>query len=78
MTDPPEQPKLTLYRQYEALAEQSYDEMYEGHVGGRWSEIKEYLYLAIKSAEREGLSAEAERLEKRLEHIRAVVRSQFS
>jgi hypothetical protein len=78
MTDRPEEPKLPLYREFEALAEQAYDEMYEGRVNGRWSDIKEYLGMAISSAEREGLNEEAKRLQKRLDHIRAVVRSQFS
>ena len=78
MSDRPEEPKLPLYREFEALAEQAYDDMYEGRVNGRWSDIKEYLTMAINSAEREGLRDEAERLSKRLEHIRKVVRSQFS
>lgn len=78
MTNPPEEPKLSLYREFEALAEQAYDDMYEGRVAGRWTDIKDYLASAIAGAEREGLSAEAERLRKRLDHIRKVVQSQFS
>jgi hypothetical protein len=78
MTDPPGEPRLPLYRDFEALGEQAYDEMYEGRVAGRWSDIKEYFSLAIGSAERAGLSEEADRLRKRFDHIRKVVRSQFS
>jgi hypothetical protein len=78
MSDRPEEPKLPLYREYEALAEQAYDDLYEGRVAGRWTDIKDFLAMAIASAEREGLSEEAERLRKRLEHIRKVVYSQFS
>ena len=73
-----DEPKLPLYREFEALAEQAYDDLYEGRIVGRWSDIKEYLAMAIGSAEREGLSDEAGRLRNRLEHIRKVVRSQFS
>jgi len=78
MTDMPEGEKQPLYRRFEDLAEKSYDDMYEGRVAGRWSDIKEYLSMAISSAERDGLQDEADRLRKRLEHIRGVVRSQFS
>jgi hypothetical protein len=76
MTDMPEGEKQPLYRKFEDLAEKSYDDMYEGRVAG--SDIKEYLSMAISSAERDGLQDEADRLRKRLEHIRGVVRSQFS
>ena len=78
MANPPEEPKLPLYRELEALGEQAYDEMYDGRIRGRWSDIKEYFSLAIANAERNGLSEEAARLSKRLDHIRAVVLSQFS
>jgi hypothetical protein len=78
MSDPPEEPKLPLYREFEALAEQAYDEMYDGRVAGRWSDIKEYLAMAIGGAERAGLNDEADCLRRRLDHIRKVVRSQFS
>ena len=52
--------------------------MYEGRVAGRWTDIKDFFASAIAGAEREGLSDEAARLRKRFEHIRNVVRSQFS
>lgn len=78
MTNPSEGPKLSPHRELEALGEKAYDEMYDGRVAGRWSDIKEYFAAAIGLAEREGLSDEADRLRKRLDHIRKVVRSQFS
>jgi len=78
MTDRPDGSEPPIYRKLEALGEQAYDEMYDGRVNGRWSDIKEYFGLAILSAEREGLHEEAERLQKRLEQIRQVVRHQFS
>ena len=78
MTDRSDQSELPVYRELEALGEQAYDEMYDGRVNGRWSDIKEYFGLAILAAERAGLNDEAERLQKRLDHIREVVRHQFS
>lgn len=78
MANPPEEPKLPPHRELEALGEQAYDEMYDGRIRGRWSDIKEYFGLAIAAAERNGLNEEAARLQKRLDHIRKVVQSQFS
>jgi hypothetical protein len=78
MTEPPDMEKRPHYLELERLGEQYYEEMYDGRVRGRWSDVKECLDLAIVAAEREGLSDEAERLRKRLEHIRKVVYSQFS
>lgn len=78
MTKTPEDSKRPPYRDFEDIAEEAYDDMYEGRVAGRWSDIKEYLGMAILSAEREGLTDEAERLRQRLDHIRNVVQRQFS
>jgi len=78
MTEPPDSEKRPYYLELERLGEQYYDEMYDGYVRGRWSDIKECFGLAILAAEREGLAEEAARLRKRLEHIRQVVYSQFS
>lgn len=78
MTDRPEEHGLPLYRELEVLGEKAYEEMYDGKVAGRWSDIKEYFTAAIGSAERQGLSDEADRLRKRLAHIGEVVRHQFS
>ena len=63
----------------EALAEKAYDEMYETRSpSGSYSDAKEYLYDAISLARRIGREDEAIRLEKRLDHIKAVFRSQMS
>jgi hypothetical protein len=78
MPSRPKEPKLPIYREFEALGEKAYDEMYDGRVAGRWSDIKEYFAMAIGSAERQGLNDEADRLRKRLEHITQVVQHQFS
>jgi hypothetical protein len=77
MIDRPEDQKLPLYREFEALAEEAYNDMCEGRIGGRWSDIKEYFSTAIEWAERAGLRAEAERLRKRFDLIRNIVQSQF-
>lgn len=64
-----------------ALGEKAYDQMYEVHDQGSatacYSDAKEAYYDAIGLARRLGLSDEVEKLEKRLEHIKAVYRSQF-
>ena len=66
----------------EQLAERAYDEMYEakGHGAAMayFSEIKENFYDAINAANRLHDVAEAERLQRRLAHIKAVYRSQFT
>ena len=64
------------------LAEKAYDDMYEEHsfsgAGACYSDAKEFFYDAIRLAEELGLAEEAAALTKRLEHIKAVYRSQFS
>lgn len=78
MSEPNEDVLATIAR-LEALAEQAYDEMYETRSPhGRYSELKDCFAEAIGIAERAGLEAEAKRLTARLEHCRAVYRSQFS
>jgi hypothetical protein len=65
--------------QLEALAEKAYDEMYETRSpAGCYSDMKDCFADAIGVAERAGLEAEAKRLTARLEHCRAVYRSQFT
>jgi hypothetical protein len=65
--------------EFEALAEQAYDEMYDApNPTGRYSDLKDYFIAAIGAAERLGRTADAERLTKRLAHCKAVFRSQFS
>ena len=64
-----------------ALGEKAYDQMYEVHdqssATACYCDAKEAYYDAIGLARRLGLSDEVEKLEKRLEHIKAVYRSQF-
>jgi hypothetical protein len=45
---------------------------------GCYSDLKEYFRSAISLAQEAGLTDEAERLSKRLEHCRQVFRSQFT
>jgi hypothetical protein len=56
--------------------------MYEASSGsaatGCYSDAKEAFHDAIREARELGLEAEARALEARLEHIKAVFRSQFS
>ena len=67
------------YEKFERLGEKAYSEMYEtSFPAGCWSEVKDCFAAAIASAKAEGLTEEVKRLEARLEHIRAVYRSQFS
>jgi hypothetical protein len=66
---------------FEAQAEQAYDQMYDARPGtdaaARYSDAKEALHEAIGLAERLGRSEDAQRLNARLSHIKAVFRSQF-
>ena len=65
-----------------ALGEKAYDDMYEAHspsgATACYSDAKECYYDAIGLARRLGLDEEVEALTKRLEHIKAVFRSQFT
>jgi hypothetical protein len=63
----------------EALAEKSYDQMYDSRYPvAEYSDLKDHFADAIGLARRAGLTDEVERLSKRLEHCKAVYRSQFS
>ncbi|HEY1992737.1 MAG TPA: aldehyde dehydrogenase family protein [Gammaproteobacteria bacterium] len=63
----------------EKWGEEAYDRMYDARSpSGDYSEAKENFHAAIALANDLGLEGEAERLEQRLEHIKAVFRSQFS
>jgi hypothetical protein len=78
MTDTRDEALATIAR-LEALAEQAYDDMYETrYPAGLYADLKDCFIEAIGVAERAGLDAEARRLSARLEHCRAVYRSQFS
>jgi hypothetical protein len=65
-----------------AMGEKAYDDMYEAHSSSGatacYSDAKECFYDAVALARRLGLEEETDALEKRLEHIKAVFRSQFA
>ncbi|MGZ4877044.1 MAG: hypothetical protein ACXVIO_02610 [Candidatus Angelobacter sp.] len=67
-------------RQLKALGEKYYDQMYESSRSANrcYSNAKDAFYDAIGLANELGMKEEAEALSKRLEHIKAVYRSQFS
>jgi hypothetical protein len=72
----------TAIARLEEAAEASYALMYDAKTPSdataHYSDAKEALYDAIAAARQAGQSATAQRLEKRLEHIKAVFRSQFT
>jgi hypothetical protein len=74
--------KLSQLTRLKAMGEKAYDDMYEAHSARDaavcYSDAKESFYDAIGLANRLGLTDEAETLSKRLEHIKAVFRSQFT
>lgn len=72
--------KLNQLRVCKAIGEKAYDQMYETHGSptGLYSDVKEAFYDAIRTARELGLADEVAALEKRLDHIKAVFRSQFS
>jgi hypothetical protein len=62
----------------EAMGEKAYDEMYDARrPQDFWGDARECFSEAIHLAEKAGLKTEAERLQKRLDHIRAVYTHQF-
>jgi hypothetical protein len=67
-------------RQLKALGEKYYDQMYESRRGatGCYSSAKDAFISAIGLANELGLKEEAEVLSNRLDHIKAVFRSQFT
>jgi hypothetical protein len=74
--------QLAQLERLKALGEKAYDDMYEAHSPSGatvcYSDAKECFYDAISLANKLGLIDEAEALSKRLAHIKAVFRSQFS
>jgi hypothetical protein len=73
------EPAQAQVARLEALAEKAYDEMYETRFPtGCYADLKDHFVDAIGVAERAGLTADAERLRKRLNHCKKVYRSQFS
>ena len=67
-------------RRLKALGEKYYDQMYESRRGatGCYSNAKDAYSDAIGLANKLGMKEEAEALSKRLDHIKAVFRSQFT
>ncbi|MGC2695316.1 MAG: hypothetical protein WA738_05940 [Candidatus Angelobacter sp.] len=72
--------KLDHLRRCKALGEKYYDQLYETRLGttGLYSNAKDAFNDAIFAANELGLKEEADELSKRLDHIKAVFRSQFS
>ena len=72
--------RLNQLRACTAIGEKAYDQMYEAHgsLTGLYSDAKEAFYDAIHIANELGLKDESEKLSKRLDHIKAVFRSQFT
>jgi hypothetical protein len=71
--------KMDHLRKSKALGEKYYDQMYETRFGtsGLYADAKDAFHDAIAAANELGLKEEAEELSKRLDHIKAVFRSQF-
>jgi hypothetical protein len=82
MTDQDREEKLASLASCRRMAEEAYDRMYEVHSSSDatacYSNAKEALYDALKQARQLELPDEVEAIEKRLAHIKAVFRSQFS
>ena len=80
--DPDRQQKFDQLAHLKQLGEKAYDDMYEVHsqhdVNSCYRDAKECFYDAIGLARRLGLNEEMAALEKRLAHIKAVFRSQFT
>jgi hypothetical protein len=74
--------KLEALARCKKQGEKAYDDMYEAHsfsgAGACFAEAKESFSEAIRLANELGLTPETQILEKRLDHIKAVYRSQFT
>ena len=71
--------KMDHLRKCKALGEKYYDEMYDARFGssGLYADAKDAFHDAIAAAKELGLKEEAAELEKRLDHVKSVYRSQF-
>ena len=76
------QEKLEQLERLKKMGEKAYDDMYEAHSSsaatGCYAYAKDFFYDAIGLARQLELKDEADALSKRLEHIKAVFRGQFS
>jgi hypothetical protein len=74
--------QLEQLERLKEMGEKAYDDMYDAHsksgAAGCYSDAKDSFCDAIGLAGRLDLKDEAEALSKRLEHIKAVFRSQFT
>jgi len=72
--------QLSSLRKCASLGEKYYDQMYDSRLGptGLYSNAKDAFIDAISLANKLGLKDHAQALDKRLEHIKAVFRSQFT
>jgi hypothetical protein len=81
MIEEERQAKLAQFARCKEEAEKAYDGMYDAHsfrdANDCYRDAKDYFYAAIGHADDLGLPDEAEALRKRLEHVKAVFRSQF-
>ena len=72
--------QLSQLRKLKALGEKYYDQMYDARTGlsGLYANMKDAFRDAIALSSELGLAEESRKLGERLEHIKAVFRSQFS
>ena len=72
--------QLSSLRKCASLGEKYYDQMYDTRLSktGLYSDVKDTFIDAISLANKLGFKEYAEALDKRLEHIKAVYRSQFT
>ena len=81
MNEEERQVKLANLAHCKECGEKAYDDMYEVHsfrdATVCYSDAKEFFREAIRLADELGLTSEVDLLNKRLEHIKAVYRSQF-
>jgi len=72
--------QLSQLRKLKSLGEKYYDQLYDARTGlsGLYADIKDAFRGAISLSSELGLEEESKKLEERLEHIKAVFRSQFS
>jgi hypothetical protein len=82
VTDQERQDRLERLRQCIKLGEDAYDQMYEprthNNPAGHYSDAKDFFCEAIGLARELDLNEQVQALTERLDHIKAVFRSQFS